>query len=54
MPSWHGQEQLYLFAFLVKGKAIPLQAWTGREGSRGLKLPDYEGGKVVSPMHQPT
>jgi hypothetical protein len=24
-----------------KGKAIPLQAWTGPEGSRKLSLPDY-------------
>jgi len=25
-----------------KGKAIPLQAWTGLEGSRRLKLPDFK------------
>ena len=25
-----------------KGKAIPLQAWTGHEGSRSLKLPDFK------------
>jgi len=41
-----------------KGKAIPLQAWTGPEGSRRLRLPDfktaYEGGKVVSPTHRPS
>jgi hypothetical protein len=24
-----------------KGKAIPLQAWTGPEGSRNLRLPDF-------------
>jgi len=24
-----------------KGKAIPLQAWAGPEGSRKLKLPDF-------------
>ena len=38
-----------------KGKAIPLQAWTGLEGSR-RQIPRqsaHEGGKVVSPMHQP-
>ena len=23
------------------GKAMPLQAWTGPEGSRRLKLPDF-------------
>ena len=25
-----------------KRKAIPLQAWTGREGSRRLRLPDFK------------
>jgi len=25
----------------VKGKAIPLQAWTIPEGSRKLRLPDF-------------
>jgi hypothetical protein len=25
-----------------KGKAIPLQAWTGQEGSRRLRLPDFK------------
>jgi len=25
-----------------KGKAIPLQAWTGSEGSRRLRLPDLK------------
>jgi hypothetical protein len=24
-----------------KGKAIPLEAWTGPEGSRRLRLPDF-------------
>jgi len=27
---------------LNKGKAIPLQAWTGSEGSRRLRLPDFK------------
>jgi hypothetical protein len=41
-----------------KGKAIPLQALTGPEGSRRLRLPDFkqsahEGGKVVIPQPQP-
>ena len=40
------------------GKAIPLQAWTGPEGSRSLRLPDFKKsvhgcGKVVSPIHRP-
>jgi hypothetical protein len=26
----------------VKGKAIPLQAWAGLEGSRRLRLPDFK------------
>jgi len=26
----------------VKGKPIPLQAWTGPEGSRSLRLPDFK------------
>jgi hypothetical protein len=25
----------------IKGKATPLQAWTGSEGSRRLRLPDF-------------
>ena len=24
-----------------KGKAVPLQAWTGPEGSRKLRFPDF-------------
>jgi len=36
-----------------KGKAVPLQAWNGPEGSRMLRFPDFmttaqDGGKVVS------
>jgi len=26
----------------VKGKAIPLQAWTGPVGSRRVRLPDFK------------
>ena len=41
-----------------KGKAVPLQAWSGPEGCRKLRLPDFmttaqEGGKVVSLTHRP-
>jgi hypothetical protein len=25
-----------------KGKAVPLQAWTGPEGSRRLRFPDFK------------
>ena len=43
---------------LGKGKVVPLQAWSGPEGSRKLKFPDYmttaqDGGKVVSLTHRP-
>ena len=27
---------------VVKGKSIPLQAWTGLEGCRSLRLPDFK------------
>jgi hypothetical protein len=41
-----------------KGKAVPLQAWSGPEGSRKLRFPDFmttveDGGKVVNLRHQP-
>jgi hypothetical protein len=41
-----------------KGKAVPLQAWSGLEGSRKLRFPDYittaqDGGQVVSLTHRP-
>ena len=26
---------------IVKGKAVPLQAWSGPEGSRKLRFPDF-------------
>ena len=45
--------------FIVgKGKAVPLQAWSGPEGSRKLRFPDFmataqDGGKVVSLTHRP-
>jgi len=40
-----------------KGKSVPLQAWSGPEGSRKLRLPDFmataqDGGKVVSLTHR--
>jgi hypothetical protein len=41
-----------------KGKAVPLQAWSGTEGSRKLRFPDFmttaqDGGKLVSFTHRP-
>jgi len=29
-----------------KGKAIPLKSWTGREGSRRLRLPYFKTGYI--------
>jgi len=41
-----------------EGKAVPLQASTGPEGSKKLRFPDFvttaqDGGKVVSLTHRP-
>ena len=41
-----------------KGKAVPLQARSGPEGSRKLRFPDFmttaqDAGKVVSLTHRP-
>jgi len=41
-----------------KCKAVPLQAWSGPEGSRNLRFQDFmttaqNGGKVVSLKHRP-
>ena len=41
----------------LNNKETPLQAWTGPDVSRSLRLPDFktigtEGGKVVSPSHR--
>jgi hypothetical protein len=53
--------QIHITPNIVKskiGKAVPLQAWSGPEGSSKLRLPDYmttahDGGKVVSLTHRP-
>jgi hypothetical protein len=44
--------------YIVKGKAVPLQAWSGPDGSRKLRFPDFmktaqDGGKVVNLTHRP-
>jgi len=41
-----------------KGKTVPLEAWSGPEGYRKLRLPGFmttaqDGGKVVSLTHRP-
>ena len=48
-----------LYSVTVKRKAVPLQDWSGPEGSRKLMFPDFmtkaqDGGKFVSlPNRQP-
>ena len=32
---------LRVFDIRVRGKAVPLQAWSGPEGSRKLRFPDF-------------
>jgi hypothetical protein len=56
---------LFTFIFLYNRpdddlykKTVPLQTWTGPEGSRTLRFPDFvataqDGGKVVSLTHRP-
>jgi len=57
-----GNDAIEALALVVsrryKGKAVPLQAWSGPEGSRKLRFPDFMttaqgGGKVVSHTHRP-
>jgi hypothetical protein len=43
---------------LCKSKEVPLQAWSGPEGYRKLRLPDFmttaqDGGNVVNLTHRP-
>jgi len=42
----------------VKGKSVPLQAWSGPEGSRKLRLPDFlttaqDGGRLSAAAFTP-
>jgi hypothetical protein len=55
-----GGENISFVVSLViyKGKAVLLHAWSGPEGSRKLRFPDFmttaqDGGKVVSLTHRP-
>jgi len=38
----HGLTNFTFLKLHKKDKAIPLQAWTGPEGSRRLRLPDFK------------
>jgi hypothetical protein len=58
MQTW--LKRFYLFRAFIKkkGKAVPLQVWSGPEGCMKLRFPDYmttaqDGGKVVSLTHRP-
>jgi hypothetical protein len=62
LVTFHSQQKPLLGVCIIrpleKGKAVPLQAWSGPEGSRKLKFPDFmtaaqDGGKVVSLTHRP-
>jgi hypothetical protein len=49
---------MYMYICKGKGKAVPLQAWSGPEGCGNLGFPDFmttaqDGGKVVSLTHRP-
>ena len=49
---------IIIIIIIIKGKAVPLQARSGPEGSRKLRFPDFmtkaqDGGKVVSLTHRP-
>jgi hypothetical protein len=69
--KWHNQVRHYAIAYLREKsdtrychaayhdcQAVPLQGWSGPEGSRKLRFPEYmttaqDGGKVVSLTHRP-
>jgi len=42
MPVLKDVVDIFLYSIIVKGKAIPLQVWTGPEGSRRLRIPDFK------------
>ena len=51
-------EQESRFALYSTGKSVPLQAWSGPDGTRKLRFPDFmttaqEGGKVFGLTHRP-
>jgi hypothetical protein len=62
-PEYNSEQDRTFFRICIgigkgKGKAVPLQAWSGPEGSRKLRFPDFmttaqDGGKVVSLTHRP-
>ena len=60
VPKAKKSEDIYFLplCLLGKGKANPLQIWTGAKGSKRLRFPDFmttaqDGGKVVSLTYRP-
>jgi hypothetical protein len=58
VPAREGAGEAETVVRKGKVKAVPLQAWSGPEGSRKLRFPDFlttaqGGGKVVSLTHRP-
>ena len=58
VPCGRTDGQTDTVKLIIKGKAVPLQAWSGPEGSRKLRFEDFmttaqDGGKVVSLTHRP-
>jgi hypothetical protein len=47
----------YIYIYIYIGKAVPLKAWSGPEGSRKLRFPDFmttaQDGDKVSLTHWP-
>jgi len=41
-PLVQAKSQIYAHIYRHKRKAIPLQAWTGPDGSWRLRLPDFK------------
>jgi len=59
LQPWRRLKMFLLYSIAKKVNAVPLQAWSGPEGSRKLRFPDFmttaqDGGKVVSLTHRPT
>jgi hypothetical protein len=58
MNDMQGRKIIIVYSDKSKGKAVPLQAWSGPGGSRKLRFPDFmttaqDGGRVVSLTQRP-
>jgi hypothetical protein len=57
-PATYSIKENNIYTYTSEGKAVPLQAWSGPEGSRRLRFPNFmttaqDGGRVVSLMDRP-